>query len=34
MVAVSRCVPNDQYRVTFRWEDGAAGEVWCGEYHD
>ena len=25
---------NDQYRVTFRWEDGAAEEVWCGDYHD
>ena len=25
---------NDQYRVTFRWEDGAPQEVWCGDYHD
>lgn len=25
---------NDQYRVTFRWEEGAAEEVWCGDYHD
>jgi proteic killer suppression protein len=25
---------NDQYRVTFRWKDGAAEEVWCGDYHD
>jgi proteic killer suppression protein len=25
---------NDQYRVTFRWKDGAAVEVWCGDYHD
>ncbi len=25
---------NDQYRVAFRWEDGAAEEVWCGDYHD
>ena len=25
---------NDQYRVTFRWQDGAAEEVWCGDYHD
>ncbi len=24
---------NDQYRVTFRWADGAAKEVWCGDYH-
>ena len=24
---------NDQYRVTFRWENGAAEEVWCGDYH-
>ena len=25
---------NDQYRVTFRWNEGAAEEVWCGDYHD
>ena len=25
---------NNQYRVTFRWRDGAAQEVWCGDYHD
>lgn len=25
---------NNQYRITFRWEDGAAEEVWCGDYHD
>ena len=25
---------NDQYRVTFHWKDGAAEEVWCGDYHD
>ena len=25
---------NDQYRVTFRWKDGAPEEVWCGDYHD
>ena len=25
---------NDQYRVTFRWNDGAAEEVWCGDYHN
>lgn len=25
---------NDQYRVAFRWKDGAAEEVWCGDYHD
>ena len=25
---------NDQYRVTFRWNDGGAEEVWCGDYHD
>jgi proteic killer suppression protein len=25
---------NDQYRVVFRWKDGAAEEVWCGDYHD
>ena len=25
---------NDQYRITFRWKDGAAEEVWCGDYHD
>ena len=25
---------NDQCRVTFRWKDGAAEEVWCGDYHD
>lgn len=25
---------NDQYRVTFQWKDGAAEEVWCGDYHD
>lgn len=25
---------SDQYRVTFRWESGAAEEVWCGDYHD
>ena len=26
---------NDQYRVAFHWqEDGAAEEVWCGDYHD
>lgn len=24
---------NDQYRVTFHWADGAAKEVWCGDYH-
>lgn len=24
---------NDQYRVTFRWEDGAAQEVRCEDYH-
>jgi len=24
----------DQYRVTFRWKEGAAEEVWCGDYHD
>lgn len=24
---------NDQYRATFRWEEGAADEVWCGDYH-
>lgn len=25
---------NDQYRVTFRWNEDAAEEVWCGDYHD
>lgn len=25
---------NDQYRVAFHWKDGAAEEVWCGDYHD
>ena len=25
---------NDRYRVAFRWKDGAAEEVWCGDYHD
>lgn len=25
---------NDQYRVAFRWKEGAAEEVWCGDYHD
>lgn len=25
---------NDQYRVVFRWKDGTAEEVWCGDYHD
>jgi proteic killer suppression protein len=25
---------NDQYRVTFRWSEDAAEEVWCGDYHD
>jgi proteic killer suppression protein len=24
---------NEQYRVTFFWLDGAAEEVWCGDYH-
>ncbi len=24
---------NDQYRVTFHWANGAAKEVWCGDYH-
>ena len=24
---------NDQYRVAFRWVEGAAEEVWCGDYH-
>jgi proteic killer suppression protein len=24
---------NDQYRVAFRWDEGAAEEVWCGDYH-
>ena len=25
---------NDQYRVAFQWVEGAAEEVWCGDYHD
>lgn len=25
---------NDQYRVTFRWKDGAPEDAWCGDYHD
>jgi proteic killer suppression protein len=25
---------NDQYCVVFRWKDGAAEEVWCGDDHD
>ncbi len=25
---------NDQYRVTFWWKEGAAEEVWCGDYHE
>ena len=25
---------NDQYRIVFRWNDAAAEEVWCGDYHD
>ena len=25
---------NDQYRVTFRWKDGPAEEVGCGDDHD
>ena len=24
---------NEQYRVTFRWNEGAVKEVWCGDYH-
>jgi proteic killer suppression protein len=24
---------NDQYRITFRFEDGGAGEVRCEDYH-
>ena len=24
---------NDQFRVTFRWEEGDAHEVWIEDYH-
>jgi proteic killer suppression protein len=24
---------NDQYRIVWIWRDGAAEEVWCGDYH-